>query len=147
MQKGKKNTIVSTTLKHDLCINCGICKTACPQSAIKMIANKYGELNPIIDKTKCTNCGICAKVCPNAKESMKAESEKLSNYNLPQAYGLQDAKFYVAWNRNIDERQKCCSGGVVTALAKYLFENKLIDGMIHAERVWGTEENNIMVSD
>ena len=47
------NSTVEKTIKDNLCINCGLCRTVCKFDAIKMERNKYGELNPVINKEKC----------------------------------------------------------------------------------------------
>lgn len=124
---------IKKTLKKDLCVNCGICKVVCPNNAIKMKRNIFGELNPKIDKKKCTNCGICLNFCPNSKEKIK---EKISLVNNLHTFGLENAKYYVAYSKDKIQRQKSCSGGVTTELASYLLNNKLINGMIHTERIW-----------
>ena len=132
-----RNTIKDRTVKHDLCINCGICKIVCKYKAIKMELNKYGELNPVIDKNQCKNCGICIKYCPNSIDKYQNLAKTLNSTDEPQAFGLQNADYYVAWSKDKEQRQKSCSGGITTELAKYLFENHIIDGMIHVERLWG----------
>ena len=132
----KQHNVNDSTLKHNLCINCGLCKFVCPQNAITMERNKYGEINPVIDKSKCTNCKLCSVSCPSTYKKLKEEALKVSSYNLPHAFGLQDSAYYVAYNKDTAQRQKSCSGGVVTALVKYLFQTKKIDGMIHTQRLW-----------
>lgn len=42
-----------------LCIGCGSCKEACPQSAIT-----FGEKGILIDREKCASCLSCADACP-----------------------------------------------------------------------------------
>ena len=130
-------TILNSTLKHDLCINCGICKVACKFDAISMECNKYGEVNPVIDKTKCKNCGACVRFCPNTKEKLQKDAKILKGLEFPHRRGLEDASYYLAWDEDREQRLKCCSGGAVTKLATYLFEAGKIDGMIHVERLWG----------
>lgn len=128
---------VEQTVKNKTCINCGICKFVCKFDAIKMVRNKYGELNPVIDRIKCKKCGKCLNFCPNSKEKMQNEAKKVTSYEQPHTFGLQDANYYIAWNLDKEQRQKCCSGGAVTKLAEYLFKSGKIDGMIHVERLWG----------
>ena len=104
-----QKTILENTLKHDLCINCGICKTVCPESAISLNSNKYGELIPYINKDKCTNCGICTRFCPNTYEKIKDEAKKISAIEEPCTFGLENSKYYVARDDNEIQRLKCCS--------------------------------------
>lgn len=132
-----KDNVLKTTVKNDRCINCGICKVVCPTNAICLKLNKYNEKKPIIDKDKCVNCGLCSKYCPNTENKITQEIEKLSNYKEPHTFGLQNSTYYVAWTPDKSQRQKCCSGGAVTTLACHLLQNKLIDGMVHVERLWG----------
>lgn len=133
--------VAMETVKNDLCINCGICRTVCKFGAINMVRNKYGELNPVIDKSKCKNCGMCFEFCPNTKAKFKEEAKKITSIEIPQTYGLQNANYYVAWDKNKIQRQKCCSGGVATKIASYLLDTRKIDGMIHVERLWGKRGN------
>ena len=129
--------MLQTTVNCDLCINCGICKFVCPDNAIVMKRNKYGELNPYIEKSKCLVCGICTFFCPNTKEKLQQEAQKVSSIASPHTYGLQNASYYLAWMRNKENRQKSCSGGAVTQLAAHLLNIGQIDGLIHVERQWG----------
>ncbi|MBR5304142.1 MAG: Coenzyme F420 hydrogenase/dehydrogenase, beta subunit C-terminal domain [Candidatus Gastranaerophilales bacterium] len=129
-------TVLETTVKENLCINCGLCKFVCPKDAIMLKPNKYNEYIPSIDQDKCINCGLCAKYCPNTAKKMKEEAKKVSSFKEPHTRGLENANWYVAWHRNEEQRLKCCSGGAVTALAVQLFDKNIIDGMIHVERVW-----------
>lgn len=102
-----------------------------------MKRNKYGEINPVVDKTKCTNCGLCSNFCTFSRDTLKKEVDKVSAAANPQTFGLEDAFYCVAWNPDTEQRIKCCSGGATTKLASYLMEQGKIDGMIHSERLWG----------
>ena len=117
-----KNTILQTTVGRNLCINCGICRVVCPGNAIVMNRNKYGELNPYIEKSKCNSCGKCAFFCPHTKEKLQQEARKVSAINLPHTYGLQNASYYLAWVAEKEKRQKSCSDGAVT---RQIFKNSL----------------------
>lgn len=134
-------TVLEKTIKYNLCINCGMCKVVCPKHLITLNLNKYGELNPSIDNSKCNNCGQCSLFCPNTKEKFCAEAKKISSVDAPHSFGLENASYYLAWNPNKEQRQKCCSGGAVTQLALSLLENHKIDGLIHVERLWGHRGN------
>ena len=44
---------------NDDCINCGVCESECPTSAISAGDDKY-----VITAGDCTDCGVCAESCP-----------------------------------------------------------------------------------
>lgn len=63
-------------INHNKCINCGICKEACPYHSIVYIPIPCEEACPVkaiqkdengiehIDETKCIYCGKCINACP-----------------------------------------------------------------------------------
>ncbi len=128
-------TIKESTTKHDLCINCGICKSICPSDAITLKSNKYNEQVATIDKKKCTKCGMCEKYCPQTINKIKQEAVSVNNSENPNTYGIENASYYLAWNENNSERINCASGGAITKFAKYLLDTKNIDGVVHVERI------------
>lgn len=131
----KQQTVFQTTLKHDLCIGCGICKVVCPNSAIRIELNKFKEFVPILDKKQCINCGICVNFCPHTKETMQSEAKKIGLSHPAITFGIRDSYHYISWNNNNEERIKSASGGVVTKFAKYLLKNGYINGVIHAQKL------------
>lgn len=44
------------------CINCSLCRKACPTEAISYFST--GRRIHVIDPSLCIGCDICAKVCP-----------------------------------------------------------------------------------
>lgn len=44
------------------CINCGLCRRACPTECINFFTT--GRRTHVIEPAACIDCGICAKVCP-----------------------------------------------------------------------------------
>lgn len=46
------------------CTGCSACFNACPKSAISMIEDAEGFLQPDINHNKCIECGLCQRVCP-----------------------------------------------------------------------------------
>ena len=45
------------------CTGCSACFNACPKSAIAMIEDAEGFLQPNINHNKCIECGLCQRVC------------------------------------------------------------------------------------
>lgn len=44
------------------CINCGLCRRACPTDTIRYFAT--GRRTHVIDPAGCINCDLCAQACP-----------------------------------------------------------------------------------
>ncbi|MCC6416837.1 MAG: 4Fe-4S binding protein [Gemmataceae bacterium] len=44
------------------CINCGLCRRACPTECIHYFTT--GKRTHVIDPARCIDCGLCAQVCP-----------------------------------------------------------------------------------
>ncbi len=46
----------------DPCINCGLCRRACPTDTIRYFTT--GHRTHVIDPAGCISCDLCAQVCP-----------------------------------------------------------------------------------
>lgn len=117
------NRVDDITNNH-LCYGCGTCNTICNAQAIKMKFDEMGLLLPQIDDSICTSCGMCIKICP---------SFDLNNIQLS-----ENSDFYIGnvistyIGKSNDEIifKNAQSGGMVTAVLKYLFEIGEIDAAI-----------------
>ena len=58
------SNVIENVVKHGLCIGCGTCAALCPQKALVMKFNEYGEYNPIIEDNCLEKCDLCLSVCP-----------------------------------------------------------------------------------
>jgi len=56
-------------IDHQVCVNCRLCITYCPEAAI---TSKEKE-KPQIDYRFCKGCGVCANECPSKAIKMKKE--------------------------------------------------------------------------
>ena len=80
------------------CINCGLCRRACPTECIHYFTT--GHRTHVIDAARCIDCGICAKVCP-----VECISHDMAYVHdpAPLAEAKQQAK---AWARRRYERDR-----------------------------------------
>ena len=134
-----KSKNVELTVKNNLCIGCGLCKNACKYDAIEIIFNKNKEYNPIINEN-CTDCGLCYRICPmsvpNLNSRIKHAASKGTQYGLEKNVGI-----FKGYELNYDTYIKSSSGGILSALLKYLFDNNFIDTVVHAEQLPGNKTN------
>ncbi len=90
------------------CCGCTACYSICPKNAITMKADEEGFLYPYVDKELCVECGLCEKVCPVQCFPKLNVGEKES---------------YVLRTKNKDVLTESTSGGFITPLAYWVFEN------------------------
>ena len=89
---------------EEFCTGCGTCIQVCPKHAIKMQENQEGFLYPVIDNN-CIECGLCVKKCPVN--------------SVPQKHS---ATFYMGWHKDREILLSSSSGGLFTAISRYVFE-------------------------
>ena len=125
---------ITHTLRHDLCLGCGICQSACPSNAINIIV-KDGRFIPQIDDTKCKNdkgCHRCHDACPGlgvnlahiAKEKFTDEQTKADKW-----VGRY-LKCFTGHSNDKDIRYHCASGGMASQFLIFLIEKGYIDGAV-----------------
>lgn len=95
------------------CSGCHACMSICPKSAIEMKCDDEGFLYPFVDKEKCVDCGLCEEAC------------QVLNPIVDTRY----PKAYACYNTDEDIRMQSSSGGVFTAIAKWIIsQNGVVFG-------------------
>ncbi len=114
-----------------LCHGCGICEAVCPQDAIQMMYDEqHRSYVPTVDHEKCRACGLCVDVCPGMEVNFAEISKKFldgKNYSI---LAGQYVKNYLAWSTDKDIRWRAASGGVATALAKFLLSSGQVNKVV-----------------
>lgn len=105
------------------CCGCSSCVNTCPNNAISFNIDNNGFKYPIVDIGACINCGLCEKVCPYNSEYVKKDV-----YEKSIAYG--------GWNTDDVVRKNSTSGGIFSAISKFILENNgVICGAIYNEKL------------
>ena len=124
-----KQNVIDEIAKNDLCIGCGICAGLCPQKALKIEDNKYGEYNPCKIKDCSPECGLCLKVCPfNSNESETELGAKLYG-NIKGIEYLPETGYYLESYAGYSNefRQSSASGGMATWVLTKLLREQIVD--------------------
>lgn len=88
------------------CLGCFACVNSCPVKCIEMNEDIYGNIYPVIDQEKCINCNLCKKSCP-----INVDIKASTPY-----------KCFAAWSNEEEERETSTSGGVASALSRYIID-------------------------
>jgi len=125
----QENNIQSISDNY-LCSACGACNAVCNKGAISFKWSSIGRKYALVDMDICVNCGICQKVCPSI-DTLDLHSRYDDMYvgNIINTYT----------GRAVDEHifRNAQSGGVCTAVIKYLFDTRLIDCAIMCKMTAG----------
>jgi coenzyme F420-reducing hydrogenase beta subunit len=125
--------VIENIVKNDLCIGCGICAAMCPQKALVMKFNEYGEYNPVLEGNCSNKCDLCISVCPfndgNKNETVLGtelyESISEIKYRFETGYYLDS---YVGYSNEF--RQTSASGGMATWFLTTLLQKDIVDHVI-----------------
>ena len=138
MFKTKINN-VSYIAQNDLCCGCGTCAGICPNNAIQMDSNAYGEYVPTIESDKCKkSCKICLQACPFSDLSKNEDeiSASLWGNNLTNnQYIGHYSNCYCGYVKDEKQRLNSASGGLLTNLLIQLLNKRIVDNVICVEPV------------
>ena len=128
-----KRTVITEIVEDGLCIGCGLCAALCPEEALKMAWNRYGDYNPVEVASCTTECGLCLKICPFADHDENEDTIGKDLYGKVQGIGHHpEAGYYLAtYVGYADEhRPTGASGGVATWLLKRLLSEGVVDHVV-----------------
>lgn len=91
---------LKTVCELNKCTGCMACVEGCPKKAIE-IKDRLSSYNAIIKEDKCIKCNKCYGVCQQ---------------NNP-VLSRKPIEWYQGWTNNQEDRKKCSSGGLATAIS------------------------------
>lgn len=128
-----KRTVINEIVENSLCIGCGLCAAFCPENALEMAWNRYGEYNPI-ELTSCNlECGLCLSVCPFADHDENEDTIGEDLYgDVPGIGHHPEAGYFLStYVGYADEhRPTSASGGVATWLLERLLSEGVVDHVV-----------------
>lgn len=129
------SNIIKKIVKNNLCIGCGICAGLCPNNALQIQWNIYGEYNPFLLAEKCNDCNFCLKICPFAGNNDNEDDiGKRLFHNIHQIQHNIITGYYldagIGSIVNDEDRLTVASGGLASWLLQKLLENELVDAVI-----------------
>lgn len=108
------------TIIKEYCAGCGLCKTV---KNIDLQEYQNGQYYPAFKNDD--EIEFCSLLCPSNGYFLRGDrSTEVWGHYLSVCYGF---------STNKDIRAKASSGGVLSSLAIYLLEQKIVDGIIHIE--------------
>ena len=110
-------------------MGCGVCAGICEKKAIDLIDIANLGIRPLVNPDKCEQCGNCIKVCPGIEIRHKPfTSEAIPK--LLNSWGPV-LELWEGYATDPEIRYAGSSGGVATALALFLLEEKLACDVLH----------------
>ncbi len=95
-------------MNEEKCCGCSACVFECPVECLSMKYNDEGFWYPTIDASRCIHCNRCDSVCP-----ILTSSDRPSDY-------VYAEEAFAAIRKDKIERMNSSSGGIFSALAKYV---------------------------
>jgi coenzyme F420 hydrogenase subunit beta len=125
--------VISTIVKKDLCIGCGLCAAICPEHSLVMQFNKFGEYNPARNKECLKECGLCLKVCPFADGNDNEDILGKTLYgSIPGICHCSEMGYFLDSYVGYSPETRCrgASGGMATWLLSTLVNQGIVDHVI-----------------
>ena len=111
--------VLDKILKYDLCLGCGLCSSIIGNAKCSLLLSDNGFYRPVGD-LGIEEDNIIRKICPGICVVNKKCNDIWGNLE----YVVE------SWATDEEIRYKAASGGVVTSIAIYLLEHKIVDAIL-----------------
>ena len=125
--------MISTIVKNDHCIGCGLCAAICPEHNMVMQFNRFGEYNPTRENTCSKECGLCLKVCPFADGNDNEDAiGKILYGSTPESCHLPETGYYLDCYVGFapETRERGASGGMASWFLSSLLKRGVVNHVI-----------------
>lgn len=123
------NVSIGSVVNNGFCIGCGACSV--DENRVNMKENKYGIYQPEYDKNDFSIGAISCKLYGLKSDIHRnSHDEKVSGTRCSDKLGLYNS-LYAGYVRTGQFRNKGSSGGGVSWLLSKLFEDELIEAVVH----------------
>ena len=117
--------------KWRLCIGCGACVSACPESKLELVDFVEQGLRPVRSGEDCSGCSDCVTVCPGVGLSHADESRSDEGISsLSESWGPV-LEVWEGYATDADIRFFGSSAGLASALSLYCIERQGMRGLVH----------------
>ena len=124
---------VLTIANSDQCCYCGACLGVCPGETNKNLLisdfTDTGWTLSIQNEDKCASCTLCIDSCPMNEVDYNAFGLNIEEEKQPHLLG-SSINTFIGYSNNSETRSSGASGGVISEIVKYCFEQKDIDGVV-----------------
>jgi coenzyme F420 hydrogenase subunit beta len=139
-----------TVIDVGLCTRCGTCAGVCP-AEIVTFRDPLGECLPTVqDTSPCVGCSApCLHGCPGGGIDFPRMNDRIFG-SSPEDYLLGHApQILVGAAHDAEIRAKAASGGVITAILKYLLESGMIEGAacLIDDPAWPLQPRPVIATD
>lgn len=122
-------TNIQSVVDQGLCTGCGLCAGICPAEAVSMDTSRVPKAR--IDLDRCSDCGLCTRICPGGgtrfADLSRAGAAEHPGQD-PEVGPMLEIRS--AWSVEQATRQAGASGGLATALARWMLETGQIDAAV-----------------
>lgn len=125
---------IDEIVKNGLCIGCGLCTYSDAIEKSKY-SNKYGQFIPVIKKTS-KNDALAYEICPGKGYNIIDDAIRLydsAHYDLELGRYIN---FYAAFSNDNQVLINASSGGIISQIAIYLLEHKLVDCVLSTKFIY-----------
>ncbi|MDV2481195.1 4Fe-4S dicluster domain-containing protein [Methanoculleus sp. Wushi-C6] len=130
-----KPIVIEYVVERNLCIGCGACTALCPENALTMGFNMFGEYNPASIEGCTKGCGICLKICPFGDGNPDEDTIAKKLYgDVPSIQHRSEVGYfsglYAGYSKVGRHREQGASGGMATWLLETLLQEGYVDAAI-----------------